>query len=106
MDNYTEGDGSLLVDKEKEEEAKRLQKKAKASAKPKAVPASAKPTALVTVTGTRAKRRRKIAREETKAQQKDNFLRNKPSPGAVTRDVILRHNQQRRNNKGHWQSHH
>ena len=43
-----EGDGSLRAEKEKEEEAKWLQKKAKASEKPKAVPASTKPTAPVT----------------------------------------------------------
>ena len=52
MNNYTEGDGSLRVEKENEEEAKRLQKKAKASTKPKAVPALTKPTAPVTVAGT------------------------------------------------------
>ena len=78
----------MQVEKEKEEEAKWLQKKAKASVKPEAVSASTKPTAPVTIAGTRPKRRRKIAREETEVQQKDTFLRNEPSPGAVTRDVI------------------
>ena len=39
VENYMEGDGSLLAEKEKEEEVKRLQKNAKTSAKPKAVPA-------------------------------------------------------------------
>ena len=88
VDNYTEGDGSLRVEKEKEEEAKRLQKKAKTAAKPKTVPALTKSTDPVMVAGTWAKRRRKVAKEETEIQQKDNFLRNEPSPGAVTTDVI------------------
>ena len=82
------GDGSLLAEKEEEEEAKRSQKKVTASAKPEAIPVPMKPATKVTVAGTRVKRCRKGAREATEAQQNDNFLRNEPSPSAVTRDVI------------------
>ena len=83
-----EGDGSLLAEKEEKEEAKRSQKKVKASAKSEAVPALTKPEDAVTEAGTRAKSRRKVAREVTEAQQNVNFLRNEPLPGTVTRDVI------------------
>ena len=48
VDNHMEGVGSLLAEKEEEEEAKRPQKKARASTKPEAVPASTKPAATVT----------------------------------------------------------
>ena len=68
-----EGDGSLSAEKEKEEEAKRLQKKAKTSARPKVVPALKKPEAPVTNSGTLGKRRRKVAKEKTEARQKDIF---------------------------------
>ena len=95
VDSCMESDDSLCAEKEKEkeEETKQLQKKAKTSTKPKEVPAPMKPKAPVTDAGTPGKRRRKVAEKKSEVQQKDNFLRNEPSPGAVTRDVICRHDQ-------------
>ena len=51
VDNYVKGDGSLLAEKEKEEEAKRTQKKVKPTAKPRAAPAPSEPMALVAEAG-------------------------------------------------------
>ena len=88
IDNYMEGDGLLLVEKEKEEEAKRAKKKAKPAVKPKANPAPSAPTASVAGAGSPGKRRKKAIKENTKARAVDDFLRNEPSPGAAIRDVI------------------
>lgn len=88
VDDYAECDGSLLAEKEEKGKAKRLQKKAKASIKPEAAPAPKKPTATVTTEGTRVNRRRNPPGEERGAPQGKDFLRNKPSPGAVTRDAV------------------
>ena len=83
-----EGDCSLRVKKEEEEEAKRTQKKAKPAAKPRTAPAPNEPTASVTETGPPGKRRKTAIKERTKARTVDNFLRNEPLPGAAIRDVI------------------
>ena len=83
-----EGDDSLWVEKEKEEEAKRTQKKAKPAAKPRATPAPNEPTTSVAEAESPGKRSKKAIKERTKARTVDNFLRNEPSPGAAIRDVI------------------
>ena len=88
VDNYMEGDGSLLAEKEKEEEAKRTQKKAKPDVKPRATQAPSVPTASVTEAGSPGKRSKKTIKERTKARTVDDFLRNEPSRGAAIRDVI------------------
>ena len=87
VDNYMEGDGSLRAESGKEEQVKRLQNKAKTSTKPKSVPAPKKPTALVTDVRTPGKGAGRPPGGKTKVQQKDNFLRNKLSPGAVTTET-------------------
>ena len=58
------------------------------SAKPEAVPAPKKPEAPVANLGTLGKGVGRSPRGKREAQQKENFLRNEPSPGSVTRDVI------------------
>ena len=87
-DNYMEGNGSLLAKKEKEEEVKQAQKKAKPAVEPKANTAPRAPTASVAGAGSPGKRNKKAIKEEAKARTADDFLRNKPSPGAAIRDVI------------------
>ena len=83
-----EGDGSLRVEKEREEEAKWTQKKAKPSAKPRATPSPREPMDSVTEAKPPGKRSKTAIKERTKARTVDDFLRNEPSPGAAIRDVI------------------
>ena len=82
-----EGDGSLLEEKEKEEEAKRAQKKVKPAVEPKANPDPSATTTSVAGAGSPGKRSKKAIKEKAKARIVDDFLRNKPSPGAAIRDV-------------------
>ena len=86
--NYVEDDGSLLAEKEKEEEAKRSQKKAKPTVEPKANPGAGATTMPAAGVGPPGKRRKKAVKEKTEAWAGNNFLRNEPSPGAAIRDVI------------------
>ena len=51
-------------------------------------PAPKKPTATAATEVTRTKRRRKTDRDKRRATEGKDFLRNEPSPGAVTRDAI------------------
>ena len=87
VENYMECDGSLLAEK-KEEEAKRAQKKAKHAVEPKANPGPGATRTSVAGAGASGKRSKKAIKEKAEAWTGDDFLRNKPSPGAVIRDVI------------------
>ena len=89
LDNHVEEDGSLQAEKEEKEEANRSQKMMKAHAKPEEAPAPTKSAAVHSL-GSRdtGKRRRKVFRDVMESHQNENFLSNKPLPGAVARDVI------------------
>ena len=88
-----EGDGSLLAEKEKEEEAKRAQKKAKPAVEPKTNPAPSAPTASVAGAGSPGKRNKKAIKEKAKARTVDDFLRNEPSPARRNNQRCYRNSQ-------------
>ena len=88
-----EGDGSLLAEKEKEEEAKRAQKKAKPAVEPKADPCPGATTAPVAGAGSPEKRSKKVIKEKAEAQTGGNFLRNEPSLGAASNQRRYRNSQ-------------
>ena len=67
VENYMEGDGSLLAEKEKEEEAKRAQKKVKPAVEPKANPAPGATTTSVAGAGSPGKRSKKTIKKKAKA---------------------------------------
>ena len=88
VDNHMEGGGLLLTEKEEEQKAKRLQKKAKASAKKNVKSVPQEPETTTMIEEVASQRRRKSPRAEKRVQHSEDFLWNKPSPGAVTRDTI------------------
>ena len=88
VENYVEDDGSLLAEREKEEEVKRAQKKVKHAVEPKANPGPGATTMPAAGVGPPGKRSKKAVKEKTEAWTGDDFLRNKPSPGAAIRDGI------------------
>lgn len=88
MDNHLEGDGSLRAEKEEEEKTKQHRKQDKATAEQEKKLKLPKLKPENNASGATGKKRRKASKVETEEARCEDFLKNEPSPAAVTRDTI------------------